>query len=96
MADGIDEKALVSPWISVKDRLPEINHKVLFLWIYGSGYKNVSMGYLCDEGGDIYLPYHSFQLHNETDTVTHWMVLPKFPEILIDCKDHGLVTRCDK
>ena len=66
-------------WISAVDEKPPYLKKVLFLWICPGGNKNVSMGYLCSEGWDIYLPYHSYKLHNERLTVTHWMELPEYP-----------------
>jgi len=66
-------------WISIKDRLPSINLKVLFHWVCPGGNKNVSMGYLCNEGWDIYLPYHSYKMCPEKITVTHWMELPSYP-----------------
>gem|GEM_PF-2298767 len=38
------------------------------------------MGYLCNEGWDIYLPYSSFKLRADVCLVTHWMELPELPE----------------
>lgn len=67
-------------WVSVKEILPDKLQKVLFHWICPGGNKNVSMGYLCNEGWDIYLPYHSFKMCPEKLKVTHWMELPKFPK----------------
>lgn len=67
-------------WISVKDALPEKLQKVLFFWAYDEVLKNISMGYLCDAGWDIYLPYVSCKLSNECIEVTHWMPLPDYPE----------------
>lgn len=68
-------------WISIKEELPRKLQKVLFHWICPGGNKNVSMGYLCDEGWDIYLPYHSFKMCPEKLKVTHWMELPEYPNI---------------
>ncbi len=70
-------------WISVEEDKPPFLRKVLFLWVCPGGNKNVSMGYLCggsNGGWDIYLPYHSYKLHNERITVTHWMELPEYPK----------------
>lgn len=71
-------------WISVEDKLPHLLRKVLFHWIGPGGNKNVSMGYLCKEGWDIYLPYDSYKLHNERIKVTHWTELPEFPKKLTE------------
>ncbi len=38
------------------------------------------MGYLCDEGWDIYVPYTSFKLKSGVNDVTHWMELPDYPK----------------
>jgi hypothetical protein len=70
----------MNEWICVKERLPNKLQKVLFHWICPGGNKNVSMGYLCNEGWDIYLPYHSFKMCPEKLKVTHWMELPEFPK----------------
>lgn len=67
-------------WIDVNERLPKKLYKVLFHWICSGGNKNVSMGYLCNEGWDIYLPYHSYKINPKYIKVTHWAELPKFPE----------------
>lgn len=67
-------------WISVKVSFPKILHKVLFHWVCPGGNRNISMGYLCNEGWDIYLPYASYKISPEYIKVTHWMELPDFPE----------------
>lgn len=56
------------------------------------GNRNVSMGYLCDEDWDIYLPYHSYKMHNERLKVTHWGLLPMSPEI----KDEDMICYLDR
>jgi len=38
------------------------------------------MGYMCGEGWNIYLPYHSFGLRADVCPVTHWCELPEFPK----------------
>lgn len=70
----------MTDWIDVNDEMPALLKKVLFHWVCLGGNRNISMGYRCDEGWDIYLPYHSFKMHNERLTVTHWMELPEFPK----------------
>lgn len=72
-------------WICIKTRLPEINQKVLFHWVLTDSFgvpsvKNVSMGYRCSEGWNIYLPYHSFGLRADVCPVTHWMEIPELPK----------------
>jgi len=66
-------------WISVEQELPNLLKKVLFHWICPGGNRNVSMGYLCNDGWDIYLPYHSYKMCPQKLKVTHWMELPDFP-----------------
>lgn len=75
----------MSEWISVQDELPKLLQKVLFHWVTKDSYgkvcvRNVSMGYRCEQGWDIYLPYHSFGLRGDVCHVTHWMEIPEFPE----------------
>ena len=67
-------------WISVETQMPHNLQKVLFHWICPGGNKNVSMGYHCEQGWDIYLPYHSYPLRTDIINVTHWMELPEFPK----------------
>ncbi len=66
-------------WISVTERMPKKLHKVLFHWVCPDGNKNISMGFLCDAGWDIYLPYNSYGLSQDVCPVTHWMEVPDFP-----------------
>lgn len=72
-------------WISVDDELPKLLQKVLFHWQMKDSngvvcVRNVSMGYRCEQGWDIYLPYHSFGLRGDVCPVTHWMELPDYPK----------------
>lgn len=67
-------------WISVDDELPKLLQKVLFHWLCPGGNRNISMGYRCEEGWDIYLPYHSYKMHPHRLRVTHWRELIDFPE----------------
>lgn len=73
----------VRMWVSVEDELPELLKKVLFHWFFQNGTRNISMGYRCEEGWDIYLPYHSFKMHPERLKVTHWRDLIEFPDYSI-------------
>ncbi len=67
-------------WISVDKRLPKKLEKVLFHWLLNGHGKNISMGYMCDAGWNIYLPYKSFGLNADLCHVTHWRHLPDFPK----------------
>lgn len=70
----------MNDWISVQDEMPLKFQKVLFYWICEGSNGNISMGYYCESGWDIYLPYHSFGLNPNHITVTHWMKLPDYPK----------------
>lgn len=60
-------------WISVEDRLPEANEKVLVVEKYG-----ISCAYLW---GGCEKPYFVDDTEMiEIDNVTHWMPLPPLPE----------------
>lgn len=81
-------------WHSVEDRLPENNHKVLFLYVREGWQKNIYMGYRAHGGWNIYLPYDSVCIIPKTESgdifivnkneeggeITHWTELPEFPE----------------
>lgn len=71
-------------WIDVNERTPKLLQKVLFHWVCPGGNRNISMGYLCNEGWDIYLPYHSYKMHPKRLYVTHWAELPNFPEYKLE------------
>ena len=51
------------------------------------------MGYLCDKGWDIYLPYSSYKLSNEFVFVTHWMELPAFPVPESEQEVHDIIKK---
>ena len=83
----------VQEWISVDDRLPEINDKerdwsvtVLFRTIQGhiySGYRNVGslkQSYYDDDCTPPYWLEESENLDFMEDEVTHWMPMPQPPK----------------
>jgi len=83
-------------WINCREELPEKLQKVLFVWEMDNGIKNTSMGFRCDAGWNIYLPYHSFALSNETVRVSHWSYLPRLsPKDLPEIED-DYCTICKK
>lgn len=76
-------------WISVNDRLPKKLEKVLFHWVTHGNLRIVSMGYMCDAGWNIYLPYHSYGLRADVCPVTHWRYLPDLPKYKMpEIKEH--------
>lgn len=61
-----------SKWISVEERLPEVNQTVLF----NTSHDYVSQGYCIDfDAGDI--KFCETFIGNIFDDVTHWQELPK-------------------
>lgn len=66
----------MSDWISIKDRLPEKGIPILVYWDC-----IVSMG-IHMNGGFVVLEDFMYRAHGVGyDLVTHWMPLPKSPEI---------------
>ncbi len=83
-------------WISINKRLPKKLEKVLFHWMLVDSLgttcvRNVSMGYMCDEGWNIYLPSHSFGLRADVCPVTHWRHLPDFPKFIPPVREVGKI-----
>lgn len=69
----------MSKWISVKDKLPPVDEKVLVIW---SG--QVEMAILESEQNNWQeYPNGDFQCHEDNQSgyeVTHWMELPEPPK----------------
>lgn len=64
----------MNEWIKVKDRMPEINQRVLVFDVDGvHGGNPIDIDYRCDEefwnDGGIY------------SSITHWMKLPEVPNV---------------
>ena len=78
-------------WISVDTRLPKKLEKVLFHWLLNGHGKNISMGYMCDTGWNIYLPYMSHGLNADVCHVTHWRHLPDFPKFKPPVRQVGAI-----
>lgn len=73
----IDEQPTIGGWISVKDRLPEINEPVLF-----TGKNDIGNRYPAQKGyysGDEWYTFGGLW-DKPLDRVTHWMPLPEPPE----------------
>ena len=66
--EGWQARAAQSEWVSVKDKLPDIETAVL----------------VCNEHGEIFLAWTSdvdvSWFYNEEEDVTHWHPLPELPE----------------
>lgn len=71
----------MSNWISVKDKLPEVNELVLCHIHYGCGSTDVATGSIWEEGGKFFL---TFDQDGYGDIVTHWMPLPNIPDLSDD------------
>lgn len=68
-----------SPWISVKDRLPEEDTKILIhTKLYGITLGN--LGKFLPKGMAFYCIDRGFIGHVDGNNVTHWMPLPSLPE----------------
>lgn len=84
-------------WISVKDSLPKKMEKVLFFWILEKNIKNIGMGFLSNEGWNIYLPYSSYGLRKDICPVSHWMELPVYPSQFVYPNDDPIyiINSCE-
>jgi hypothetical protein len=68
-------------WISVKDRLPDENEIVL-LYFELNGIKYIEKGWLDPDyakGLEAFGMHMTFEEYQ--DKITHWMPLPKYPDI---------------
>ena len=76
LSTRVNELKAAQRWIPVSERLPEIGVRVLF---YNNFIKNIHKGwYSGDEWvSDIGIFYNGDKLKR----ITHWMPLPKFPEV---------------
>jgi hypothetical protein len=71
-------QAAASQWISVKQNVPEINHRVLLATNLN---KSIVTGYRLAPAGPNEPWFHTDTGYwCGTETVTHWMPLPKPPE----------------
>lgn len=73
LANELAKKGVKMPntWISVKDKMPEKNQRVLCVFLEDHGIQIV-----CEntyEGDDIW--------SDDTSKVTHWMPMPEMPEV---------------
>ncbi len=60
-------------WISVKDRMPEPNVKVLTCATYGAGNKEIGTSFTTTRFPDVFDSFLG-------DRITHWMPLPEPPK----------------
>lgn len=73
---GAEWQAKQSPWIRVKDRLPEENTPVLFIVEFRGIHKNYFGGSY--KGGKWETEQRTYAPYSFWGTVTHWMPIPKF------------------
>lgn len=67
---------MMSEWINVKDKLPEINKEVL---IYRGSYIGVPMSIYTYLGHDEWEDEYGYWTRADDEGITHWMPLPKPP-----------------
>lgn len=66
-----------SPWISVKERLPEPEKEVIIL----NGRKQIDIDHLTDDGEGGYYWWKSDDIiWCDDDEITHWMPIPELPK----------------
>jgi hypothetical protein len=66
-----------SPWISVKERLPEPEKEVIIL----DKRKRIDIDFLTDDGDGGYYWWKSEDaIFSENDEITHWMPIPQLPK----------------
>lgn len=70
---GVEWQSKQSPWISVKERLPEVGEHVLTKGAYGFLICYFSSLGEWETGANVY---------KERLGITHWMLIPSFDEIL--------------
>lgn len=76
-AKGYETGAKQSPWISVKERLPEENKGAFFIVEWKDHHKGYFVGIY--EGNDCWESDHRIFLPNSPICkVTHWMPIPEF------------------
>ena len=74
--DRIAELEAAQRWIPVSERLPEIGVRVLF---YNNFIKNIHKGWY--SGDEWVSEIGVFYNGDKLKRITHWMPLPKFPEV---------------
>ena len=78
-ASGVEWQKKQSPWISVKERLPEENKGAFFIVEWKDHHKGYFVGIY--EGNDCWESDHRIFLPNSPiGKVTHWMPMPELPE----------------
>lgn len=77
---GSDWQANQSPWISVKDRLPEPEEEIL---LYDrDSVKHYVLGWLRKKKGYNKAKWFVTNGYVADESITHWMPIPSFDEIL--------------
>jgi hypothetical protein len=66
-----------SPWISVEDKLPELEKEVIIL----DKRKHTDIGFITDDGyGGYYWWKNDETIWCKDDEITHWMPIPELPK----------------
>ena len=70
----------VDRWISCKDKMPEDNTSVLFVYVSENGIKSVHYGYHFNINGIIAWVKPSGGLNYCDEEITHWQPIPEPPK----------------
>lgn len=70
----------LSPWISVKDKLPPLRLEVLYFASINNGMsREIMTGHLDENGWTHCCLFYSTKYVSEIVSITHWMELPSYP-----------------
>ena len=75
--ESLADEILSSQWISVEDRLPEPNERVLALWLLWGKEQRMNVLFMVGKPLNYWAGY---RLEVPHDSVTHWQPLPNAPE----------------
>lgn len=76
---GANWRRKQSPWINVKDRLPEEDTDVFFAVKWGALHYNYFVGLY--EGNGIWQSDNRMLMPNSIGKVTHWMYIPEIEKL---------------
>lgn len=68
-------------WISVEDKLPPVNHEVLYFAVFQTHSKEIMTGHRTKDGHWTHCClFYASETLNDSVRVTHWMELPDYPK----------------